>query len=74
MRTSKKTSAKSVSFIEIRKLKARDRQRDWDRLARGEVTPEQLQAENAMVRNTRECRILNSAKAAQYFRRQLRRR
>jgi hypothetical protein len=39
MRTSKKTSAKSISFIEIRKLKARDRQWDWDRLARGEVTP-----------------------------------
>jgi len=64
MRKSKKTKAQAVSFAQIRKLKAQDRQRDWDRLARGEVTPEQLQAENAWVRNTRECRILNSAQAA----------
>jgi hypothetical protein len=73
MRRSKKTSARTVSFAEIQELKARDRQRDWDRLTSGEVTPEQLQAENAVVRNTHLFRILNSAASARFFRRQLRR-
>lgn len=70
MRRSKERRVQTVSFVKLRKLKAQDRRRDWRRLARGEVTPEQLQAENAAVRNTHEFRILNSAEAARFFRRQ----
>jgi hypothetical protein len=62
----------TVTVAEIRAAKARDRQRDWDRLARGEVTPEQLQEENAAVKNAHEFRIVNDADAARFFRRQLR--
>jgi len=72
MRASKKTNDQTVSSAQIRARKARDRRRDWDRLARGEVTPEQLHAENAAVRNTHEFRMLNSAEAARFFRRQRR--
>jgi hypothetical protein len=73
MRTSKKASDQTVSFAQIRALKARDRRRDRDRLIRREVTAEQLQAENAAVRNTQEFRIVNSSDAARFFRRQLQR-
>ena len=40
--------AKTVTYDEIRHMKAVDRKRDWDRLARGEVTPMQLQEENSI--------------------------
>jgi len=59
---------KTVSYARIRALKARDRQCDWQRLARGEVTPEQLQEENAIVRNASEFRILNLREAARHYR------
>ena len=39
--------------------KRRSRQRDRMRLARGEVTPEQLQRENAFIKNPRECKIVD---------------
>ncbi len=39
--------------------KRRSRQRDRMRLARGEVTAEQLQRENAFIKNPRECKIVD---------------
>jgi hypothetical protein len=63
---------RTVSVAAIRAAKARDRQRDWNRLSRGEVTPEQLQEENAAVKNAHEFRIVNDSQAARFFRRQLR--
>jgi hypothetical protein len=39
--------------------KRRARRRDRMRLARGEVTPEQLQRENAFIQNARDCKIVD---------------
>jgi hypothetical protein len=64
---------KALSFAQIRAVKAQDRQKDFARLAWREVTPEQLQEENAAVRNCREFQILNVAESAHYFRHQLQR-
>jgi transcription elongation GreA/GreB family factor len=41
--------AKTVSFEKLQRDKRRARLRDERRLARGEVTPEQLQEENSLV-------------------------
>ncbi len=39
----------TVTYEEIRRRKAADRRRDWERLAKGEVTPEDLQEENSFL-------------------------
>ncbi|MBM3888070.1 MAG: hypothetical protein FJ388_02970 [Verrucomicrobia bacterium] len=59
---------RTVSVAESRAAKARDRQRDWDWLARGEVTPEQLQEENAAVKNAHELRIVNLREVVRHYR------
>ena len=68
MRAARAKQPKTVSYAQIRALKARDRQRDQERLARGEVTPPQLQAESAAVRNTHLFRILNLKEATAHYR------
>lgn len=68
MKTARKTRAKPMRVAAIRALKARDRMRDAKRLARKEVTPEQLQQENAAVRNAAEFRILNLREVASAYR------
>jgi hypothetical protein len=40
---------KTVSFEQLQRDKREARQRDELRLARGEVTPEQLEAENSLI-------------------------
>lgn len=40
---------KTVSFEKLQRAKRRARARDERRLARGEVTPEQLEAENSLI-------------------------
>ena len=40
---------RTVSFEALQRDKRRARMRDERRLARGEVTPEQLQAENSLI-------------------------
>lgn len=40
--------AKTISFEQLQRDKRRERLRDERRLARGEVTPEQLQRENSL--------------------------
>ncbi len=59
MKPAPRKRSKTISVAAIRAMKARDRVKDWERLARGEVTPEQLQDENAIVRNAAEFRIVN---------------
>ena len=63
---------KVLSLAQIRAVKAQDRRRDLARLSRQEVTAEQLQEENAAVKNCREFQILNVAATARYFRQQQR--
>jgi hypothetical protein len=47
--------------------KRRARRRDRMRLARGEVTPEQLQRENAFIKNPRECKIVDPNPANRFL-------
>jgi hypothetical protein len=68
MKAARARQTTTVSYAKIRALKARDRQRDQERLARGEVTPQQLQEENAAVRNTHLFRILNLKEATAHYR------
>jgi hypothetical protein len=58
----------TVSYAKIRALKARDRQRDSEGLARGEVIPQQLQKENAAVRSMHLFRLLNLKEATAHYR------
>lgn len=44
-----KKEDRTVSFEALQRLKRRARARDARRLAAGEVTPEQLQAENSFI-------------------------
>ena len=50
---------KTVSFEELQRDKRRARLRDERRLARGEVTPEQLQEENSLIPMGTKIEILN---------------
>ena len=50
---------KTVSFEKLQRDKRRARLRDERRLARGEVTPEQLQAENSLIPRGAEITVLN---------------
>ena len=50
---------KVVSFEELQRDKRRARLRDEQRLARGEVTPEQLQEENSLIPRNAKITILN---------------
>lgn len=50
---------RTVSFEALQRDKRRARKRDELRLARGEVTPEQLQAENSLIPLNANIRILN---------------
>ncbi len=50
---------KLVSFEELQRDKRRARLRDEQRLARGEVTPEQLQEENSLIPRNAKITILN---------------
>jgi hypothetical protein len=50
---------KMVSFEELQRDKRRARARDEQRLASGEVTPEQLQEENSLVPMDAKITILN---------------
>ena len=68
MKGARKSTEKTVSLAQIRAAKACDRRRDWERLARGEVTPEQLQEENAVVKNAHEFRILNLKAVVRHYR------
>ena len=68
-----KQTDKTVTVAQIRTAKAEDRHRDFLRLARREVTPAQLQMENAAVRTSRDFEILNVSASARSFRHQLQR-
>ena len=48
-----------VSFKKLQRDKRRARLRDEQRLARGEVTPEQLQKENSLIPRNAKITILN---------------
>lgn len=50
---------KTVSFETLQRDKRRARLRDEQRLARGEVTPEQLQKENSLIPPNAKIKILN---------------
>jgi hypothetical protein len=50
---------RTVSFEALQRDKQRARKRDELRLARGEVTPEQLQEENSLVPRNAKITILN---------------
>jgi hypothetical protein len=50
---------KTVSFEKLQRDKRRARLRDERRLARGEVTPEQLEAENSLIPMGAKIEILN---------------
>lgn len=50
---------KVVSFEELQRDKRRARLRDEQRLAGGEVTPEQLQEENSLIPRNAKITILN---------------
>jgi hypothetical protein len=50
---------KTVSFETLQRDKRRARLRDDQRLARGEVTPEQLQKENSLIPPNAKIKILN---------------
>ena len=50
---------KTVSFEKLQRDKRRARLRDERRLASGEVTPEQLEAENSMIPMGTNIEILN---------------
>ena len=50
---------KVVSFDELQRDKRRARLRGEQRLARGEVTPEQLQEENSLIPRNAKITILN---------------
>lgn len=50
---------RTVSFEALQRDKRRARKRDERRLARGEVTPEQLEEENSMIPMGTKIRILN---------------
>ena len=50
---------KVVSFEELQRDKRRARLRDEQRLAGGEVTPEQLQEENPLIPRNAKITILN---------------
>ena len=51
--------SRTVTFEALQRDKRRARKRDERRLARGEVTPEQLQEENSFVPRDAKIRILN---------------
>lgn len=68
MKRARKSAEKTVTLAQIRAAKARDRQRDWRRLARGEVTPQQLQDENAVVKDAHLCRIVNLKAVTRQYR------
>lgn len=51
--------ARTVSFEALQRDKRRARKRDELRLARGEVTPEQLQEENSLIPMGTKITILN---------------
>jgi len=72
MKRSSNTREKTISFDEIRKIKARDRKRDWDRIARGEVTPEEVQKENSIFEDAADYVFLNISDVAKAIRRRLR--
>lgn len=38
----------TVSYAELQRQKEEDRVRDWERIGRGEATPEQVQRENSI--------------------------
>ena len=50
---------RTVSFEALQRDKRRARKRDELRLARGEVTPEQLQEENSLIPRNAKITILN---------------
>jgi hypothetical protein len=50
---------RTVSFEALQRDKRRARMRDERRLARGEVTPEQLEEENSMIPMGTKIEILN---------------
>ncbi|MGL5020262.1 MAG: hypothetical protein ACRDBP_19150 [Luteolibacter sp.] len=50
---------KVVSFEKLQRDKRKARLRDEQRLARGEVTPEQLQEENSLIPRNAKITILN---------------
>ena len=56
-----KKEGREVSFEALQRQKRRARARDARRLAAGEVTPEQLQAENSFVPEGTPIRILDLA-------------
>jgi len=58
-----KKEGREVSFEALQRQKRRARARDARRLAAGEVTPEQLQAENSFVPEGTEIRMVNLAQA-----------
>ena len=51
--------SRTVTFEALQRDKRRARKRDERRLARGEVTPEQLEEENSMIPMGTKIRILN---------------
>lgn len=63
-----KVREKPLTYAQIRAVKEVDRVRDWQRLARGEVTPEQLQKKNSAIKNASEFRIVNEKAVIRYFR------
>jgi hypothetical protein len=54
-----RVKVKTVSFEKLQRDKRRARLRDERRLARGEVTPEQLQEENSLIPMGTKIEILN---------------
>ena len=60
---------KMISFAEIRTVKAAARQQDTIRLARRNVTPADLQVENALLQRCDQFRILNLTESMRFFRR-----
>ncbi|MBI4023851.1 MAG: hypothetical protein HY360_02655 [Verrucomicrobia bacterium] len=55
----------TVTYEEIRRMKAADRRRDWERLAKGEITPEELHRENSFIppEVLRQAKMVNPAES-----------
>ena len=60
---------KTISFAEIRSVKAAARKHDTIRLARRDVVEADLQVENALFQRCDQFRILNLTESMRFFRR-----
>ncbi len=74
MKRARKPHTNTVTYDEICVMKARDRKRDWDRIARGEATPQEIQKENSIFPDAAQYVVLNISEVAKAIRRRLRHR